>query len=112
MFGALLDTFHDERHPVAARVLQNTMAQVALTVPDDRHDALKAMMTDLLGLDEVRRRIAAMLSGLDIHYDLGGDHPLVGRRVPDLDLVTLDGVGHYPMIEDPDRFASAVLDRL
>jgi hypothetical protein len=86
---SLLDTYHAERHPVGARVLHNTMAQVALSSPDDRHQALR--MTELLSMDEPRRRIAAMLSGLDIHYDLGEGHPLLGRRMPDLDLQTADG---------------------
>ncbi|MFW6033954.1 MAG: FAD-dependent monooxygenase [bacterium] len=88
---SLLDTYHAERHPVGARVLHNTMAQVALSAPDDRHQALRETMTELLGMDEPRRRIAAMLSGLDIHYDLGEGHPLLGRRMPDLDLQTADG---------------------
>ncbi|XAS69297.1 FAD-dependent monooxygenase [Micrococcaceae bacterium Sec5.7] len=87
----LLDTYHAERHPVGARVLHNTMAQVALSSPDDRHQALRDTMTELLSMDEPRRRIAAMLSGLDIHYDLGEGHPLLGRRMPDLDLHTADG---------------------
>jgi 2-polyprenyl-6-methoxyphenol hydroxylase-like FAD-dependent oxidoreductase len=87
----LLDTYHAERHPVGARVLHNTMAQVALSGPDDRHQALRDTMTELLGMDEARRRIAAMLSGLDIHYDLGEGHPLLGRRMPDLDVHTADG---------------------
>ena len=88
---SLLDTYHDERHPVGARVLQNTMAQVALTSPGDRHQALRNTMTELLRMDEPRRRIAAMMSGLDIHYDLGPGHPLLGRRMPDLDIATADG---------------------
>jgi 2-polyprenyl-6-methoxyphenol hydroxylase-like FAD-dependent oxidoreductase len=88
---ALLDTYHDERHPVAARVLRNTMAQVALLRVDDRTDALRESVSELLGMDEPRRRFAAMQSGLDIHYDLGEGHPLLGRRMPDLDLVTADG---------------------
>jgi 2-polyprenyl-6-methoxyphenol hydroxylase-like FAD-dependent oxidoreductase len=88
---SLLDTYHVERHPVGARVVQNTMAQVALSSPDDRHQALRDTITELLGMDEPRRRIAAMLSGLDIHYDLGDGHPLLGRRMPDLDLHTEDG---------------------
>ncbi len=83
---SLLDTYHAERHPVGARVLHNTMAQVALGRPDDRHQALRDTMTELLGMDEPRRRIAGMMSGLDIHYDLGEGHPLLGRRMPDLDL--------------------------
>jgi 2-polyprenyl-6-methoxyphenol hydroxylase-like FAD-dependent oxidoreductase len=89
---SLLDTYHDERHPVAARVLRNTMAQVALIRPGDaRLDALRDTVSDLLSMDEPRQRYAAMMSGLDIHYDLGGDHPMVGRRMPDLDLVTAEG---------------------
>jgi 2-polyprenyl-6-methoxyphenol hydroxylase-like FAD-dependent oxidoreductase len=88
---SLLDTYHAERHPVGARVLHNTMAQVALSTPDDRHQALRDTMAELLGMDEPRRHIAAMLSGLDIHYDLGEGHPLLGRRMPDLDLHTADG---------------------
>ena len=88
----LLDTYHDERHPVAARVLRNTMAQVALMRPGDaRHDALRDTVSDLLSMDEPRKRYAATMSGLDIHYPLGEGHPLLGRRMPDLDLVTSQG---------------------
>jgi 2-polyprenyl-6-methoxyphenol hydroxylase-like FAD-dependent oxidoreductase len=88
---SLLDTYHAERHPVGARVLHNTMAQVALGRADDRHQALRDTMAELLSMDEPRRRIAGMLSGLDIHYDLGEGHPLLGRRMPDIDLHTADG---------------------
>ena len=88
---SLLDTYHAERHPVAARVLRNTMAQVALMRPDDRIEALRDTVTELLSMDEPRKRFGAMMSGLDIHYDLGEGHPLLGRRMPDLDLVTADG---------------------
>jgi 3-(3-hydroxy-phenyl)propionate hydroxylase len=88
---SLLDTYHAERHPVGARVLQNTMAQVALGSPGDRQQALRDTVTELLSLDGPRKRIAGMLSGLDIHYDLGEGHPLLGRRMPDLDLSTADG---------------------
>ena len=87
---SLLDTYHEERHPVGARVLQTTMAQVALTTPGDRHQALRDIMGELLGMDEPRRSIAAMMSGLDIHYDLGPGHPLLGRRMPDLDIETAE----------------------
>jgi 3-(3-hydroxy-phenyl)propionate hydroxylase len=87
----LLDTYHAERHPVGARVLRNTMAQVVLRGDDHRTEALHGTMTELLSMDEPRKRLAGMISGLDIHYDLGGGHPLVGRRMPDLDLVTTDG---------------------
>ena len=87
----LLDTYHAERHPVGARVLRNTMAQVALTGTDERTGALRDTISELLSMDEPRKRFAAMLSGLDVHYDLGEGHPLLGRRMPDLDLVTADG---------------------
>src|SRR5919197_2970922 len=87
---ALLDTYHAERHPVGARVLHNTMAQVALSSPDDRHQALRDALAELLAMDEPRRCFAGMLSGLDIHYDLGEGHPLLVQRTPDLDLVTTD----------------------
>jgi len=88
---SLLDTYQAERHPVGARVLHNTMAQVALVRTDERSKALRDTMLELLVMDEPRRRIAAMISGLDIHYDLGEGHPLLGRRMPDLDLQTTDG---------------------
>jgi 3-(3-hydroxy-phenyl)propionate hydroxylase len=89
---SLLDTYHAERHPVAARVLRNTMAQTVLMRPaDPRLEALRETVADLLSMDEPRRRYAAMMSGLDIHYDLGEGHPLLGRRMPDLDLATPDG---------------------
>ncbi len=98
---SLLDTYHAERHPVGARVLHNTMAQVALASPDDRHQALRDTMTELLGLDEPHRRFAGMLSGLDIRYDLGEGHPLLGRRMPDLDVHTTDGPTRvYTLLHD------------
>jgi hypothetical protein len=89
---SLLDTYHAERHPVAARVLRNTMAQMALLRSDDRIKALRDVTSELLSMDEPRKRFAAMMSGLDIHYDLGQGHPLIGRRMPDLELVAADGV--------------------
>jgi len=88
---SLLDSYHAERHPVAARVLRNTMAQVALRRADERSGALREIVAELLGMDEPRRRIAGMMSGLDVQYDLGEGHALLGRRMPDLDLVTTDG---------------------
>ena len=88
---SLLDTYHAERHPVAARVLRNTMAQVALRRTDDRTKALGDTVSELLGMDEPRKRLAAEMSGLGIRYDLGQGHPLLGRRMPDLDLVTAGG---------------------
>ena len=88
---SLLDTFQAERHPVAARVLRNTLAQNELLRGGDRIDALRATIADLLSMDEPRKRFAGMMSGLDLHYDLGEGHPLLGRRMPDLDLSTGTG---------------------
>jgi hypothetical protein len=88
---SLLDSYHAERHPVAARVLRKTMAQVALMRPDDRIEALRDAVAELLSMDEPRRKFAAMMTGLDIHYDLGPGHPLLGRRMPDLDIVAGNG---------------------
>lgn len=87
----LLDTYHAERHPVAARILRTTMAYVALRRPDARTEALRDTVVELLGASEPRRRFAAMMFGLDIHYDLGEGHPLLGRRMPDLDVTTAHG---------------------
>jgi 2-polyprenyl-6-methoxyphenol hydroxylase-like FAD-dependent oxidoreductase len=88
---SLLDTYHAERHPIGARVLRNTMAQVALMRVDDRTEALRDTVSELLSMDEPRKRFAAMMSGLGIHYDLGAGQPLLGRRMPDLDIVTANG---------------------
>jgi len=88
---SLLDTYHAERHPVAARVLRNTMAQTALMRVDDRIEVLRDTVSELLSMDGPRKRFAAEMSGLGIHYDLGEGHPLLGRRMPDLDLVTANG---------------------
>lgn len=103
--ATLLDSYHAERHPVAARVLHNTLAQVAITSGGARHRALRDTMTVLLGMDEPRRYLAEMLTGLDIRYDLdpGGDaHPLVGWRMPDVDLRTDRGpVPAYALLREP-----------
>jgi hypothetical protein len=88
---SLLDTYHAERHPVAYRVLRNTMASVALRRPDERMKAVRETIADLLNMDAPRKKYAAMLSGLDVHYDLGKGHPLLGRRMPDIDLITANG---------------------
>jgi 3-(3-hydroxy-phenyl)propionate hydroxylase len=87
----LLDTYQSERHPVAARAIQHTMAQAALQRRDERMQALVDLVAELARMDEPRKRVAGMISGLDIHYDLGEGHPLLGRRMPDLDLVTTGG---------------------
>jgi 3-(3-hydroxy-phenyl)propionate hydroxylase len=88
---SLLDTYQAERHPIGARVLRTTMAATALSRGDERTNALRETMSELLKLDEPRKRFAAMMSGLDVCYDLGAGHPLLGRRMPDLDLVTENG---------------------
>ncbi len=85
---SLLDSYHAERHPVGARALQHTMAQGALQRHDERTKPLVEVVSELVSMDEPRKRIAGIVSGLDIHYDLGEGHPLLGRRMPDLDLVT------------------------
>jgi 2-polyprenyl-6-methoxyphenol hydroxylase-like FAD-dependent oxidoreductase len=87
----LLDTYHAERHPIGARVLKTTMAQTAANRGDERMKALRESISELLQLDEPRKRYAGMMSGLDVRYDLGAGHPLLGRRMPDLDVVTLAG---------------------
>ena len=88
---SLLDTYQAERHPIGARVLETNMAQTALNRGDDRTAALRETISELLKMDEPRKRYGAMMSGLDIHYDLGEGHPLLGRRMPDLELVTESG---------------------
>jgi 3-(3-hydroxy-phenyl)propionate hydroxylase len=89
---SLLDTYHAERHPVAARALRNTMAQVALRRTDDRTKAVSEFFSEFMGMEEPRKKLAAEMSGLGIHYDFGKEsHPLLGRRMPDLDLLTADG---------------------
>jgi hypothetical protein len=67
------------------------MAQTALLGAGERIDALRDIMSELLSMDEPRKRYAAMMSGLDIHYDLGEGHPLLGRRMPDLEVVGASG---------------------
>jgi 3-(3-hydroxy-phenyl)propionate hydroxylase len=101
--ASLLDTYHAERHPVAARVVRTTMAQVALRRPDEHTKALNEIVAEVVVMDGPRRRLAAELSGLDIHYDLGEGHPLLGRRMPDLDLATADGPVRVATLLHPAR---------
>jgi 3-(3-hydroxy-phenyl)propionate hydroxylase len=98
---SLLDTYHAERHPVGARVLKHTMAQAVLQRRDDRTQALVDVISELASMEEPRRHIAALMTGLDIHYDLGEGHPLLGRRMPDLELTTPDGALRvYELLHD------------
>jgi 3-(3-hydroxy-phenyl)propionate hydroxylase len=87
---SLLDTYQNERHPVAARALQYSMALGVLQRADDRMKALLSVVSELTIMDEPRKRLAGTIAALDIHYDLGEGHPLLGRRMPDLDLLTAD----------------------
>jgi 2-polyprenyl-6-methoxyphenol hydroxylase-like FAD-dependent oxidoreductase len=97
----LLDTYHAERHPVGARVLRNTMAQVALLRPDDRNKAARDVVAELLEMDEPRNALAAEMTGLGIRYDFGEGHPLLGRRMPDLDVMTAEGPRRvYTLLHD------------
>jgi hypothetical protein len=89
--ASLLDSYHAERHPVGARALRSTMGQVAFARAEPRIEAAKAIVGELLAMDEPRRHLLGMLSGLDIRYDLGDGHPLVGHRMPDLDLESAGG---------------------
>lgn len=88
---SLLDTYHAERHPVGARLLRNTLAITAIERRDDRVEALRELMIELMQADVTRKQYVAMMSGLDVHYDLGAGHPLLGRRMPDLDITTAEG---------------------
>lgn len=87
----LLDTYHAEQHPVGARVLRATMAITALSRGDERTGALRELLADVCRMDGPRKRYAALLSGLDVHYDLGEGHALLGRRMPDLEVITAEG---------------------
>lgn len=88
---SLLDTYHAERHPVAARTIKHTMALGVLQSRNDRMEALVDLVSDLARMDEPRKLLAGIITGLDIRYGLGEGHPLLGRRMPDLHLVTADG---------------------
>ncbi|NUT47405.1 MAG: FAD-binding monooxygenase [Saccharothrix sp.] len=87
----LLDSYTAERHPVGARVLENTRAQVALMRPDPLTTALRAIVSELIELPEGNRHIGGMLSGVGTRYDLGDDDPLVGTLVKDRLLTLADG---------------------
>ena len=88
---SLLDSYHAERHPATARVLKNVMTQALLQRGDPRTVAMRDTISELLSFEGPRAQLAGLLSGLDVGYDLGKGHPLLGRRMPDLDLVTAHG---------------------
>lgn len=87
----LLDSYHAERYPVAARVLTETMASVAISRTDERSRALRELVAEMLGLEQARKYMAGRMSELDIRYDFGGGHPLLGRRMPDIEVMTAEG---------------------
>ncbi|WP_329542355.1 rifampin monooxygenase [Streptomyces sp. NBC_01358] len=82
----LLDSYHSERHPVGAAVLDNTRAQITLLGTDPGATALRALYTKLMGFEEVNRYMTGMITALDIRYDVGEGHALLGRRMPDMEL--------------------------
>ena len=114
--GDLLDSYHDERHPAGSAVLANTRAQGVLMVPDDDVACLRETFVDLLGVPEANRRLAGVISGIGLAY-AAGEHPLVGRRMPDLTLG--DGTtvaerlrdGRFVLLEGGDLPAARILVR-
>ncbi len=87
----LLETYTAERHPIAARALANTRAQVALMRPDALTTALRDIVVEIMNLDEGNRFFGEMMSGITTRYELGDSHPLVGRICGNLTLVTMEG---------------------
>ncbi|MEU6449367.1 FAD-dependent monooxygenase [Streptomyces sp. NPDC046979] len=89
----LLDTYHDERHPVGAELIRNTLAQSLLYLSGEEMEPLRAVMRELVEIPETARHLAGQVSGLDVRYDMGGGgHPLLGQRLdPALELTRPDG---------------------
>ncbi|MEU9872883.1 rifampin monooxygenase [Actinomadura sp. NPDC048021] len=80
----LLDTYHAERHPVAADVLDNTRVQMELLSTEPGPVAVRRLLSELMDFDEVNRHLTEKIIATGIRYDLGGEHPLVGRRLRDV----------------------------
>jgi oxygenase len=100
----LLDSYHDERHPVGARTLTNVQAQALLLLGGPEVEPLRASLRELLELDDVRRHLAAMASGLDVRYESGpGDHPWLGARMPHCDLAIESGPSSTTVLLRPAR---------
>ncbi|MER6128004.1 FAD-dependent monooxygenase [Streptomyces sp. NPDC001795] len=108
--SGLLDSYHAERHPVGAQVLHHTSAQRVLADPNPSEDvaALRDIFIDLLRLPDTNRHLAGLMSGLSLRYELSGEHPLTGQRMPDADLITeagparlstLFGSGHAVLLD-------------
>ncbi|MFE5144348.1 FAD-dependent monooxygenase [Streptomyces fagopyri] len=98
----LLDTYHDERHAVGARLLMNTRAQGTVFLGGPESQPLRDLFAELIGLDSVKRHLAGVVSHLDVHYDLGdGGHPPAGRRLPPRALDTAAGEVGTPELLHP-----------
>lgn len=82
----LLDSYHAERHPVAARVLVNTRAQITLLGSDPGPTALRELFSKLMDFEEVNRYVTGMITAVDVRYDFGEGHDLLGRRMRDVQL--------------------------
>jgi bifunctional hydroxylase/dehydrase len=97
----LLDTYHTERHPVAARIIANTLTQRSLYLGGADVQPMRDVFAELLTHEEVRRHLIGMCTGLDIRYEVGDDHPLAGRRLPDQDLLVGDEKTHtYALLHE------------
>lgn len=107
---SLLDSYHFERHPVGARVLRHAMASIPLRSDDARARALREMISEIVIMDEPRKHVAGLLTALDIRYDAGEGHPLLGRRMPDLDLLTKAGPTRVFTLLHEARFVLLKLD--
>lgn len=82
----LLDSYHTERHPVGAAVLENTRAQMTLLGADPGPTALRRLFSKLMDFEEVNRYVTGMITAVDVRYDLGEGHELLGRRMRDVGL--------------------------
>jgi hypothetical protein len=84
--GTLLDSYHAERHPVAADVLDNTRAQTELLSDTPGAQAVRRLLTALIDFDEVNRHLLEKITAIGVRYDLGAGPDLLGRRLPDIDV--------------------------
>lgn len=87
----LLDTYHSERHPVGARIVYNTLVQRTLYLGGPEAQPLRDLFAELVRIEDVRRHLVGLVTGLDITYGaVEGGHPLLGRRLPDQELLVGD----------------------
>jgi hypothetical protein len=104
----LLDTYHDERHPVAAAVLDNTRAQVELTSLEPGPQAVRRLLAELMDFDDVNRRLIEKITGIGVRYDLGAGHQLLGRRLHAGRGLLLDQTGRLSVAGWADRVDQVV----